>query len=312
MIAKDFLGCVGWAALVLFASISLPIVGPFVSLLTPIPFLYYATKLGFYRGLKLGVAVVLFISLVSRFLGQPQIILISLEFSALGMALAEIFRRKFSIGHTLAAGTLSMILMGIACLFLVGLYRHMGPFEMVQTYLKANLNGALEMYKGMGMEQDKAVEIQAYAKAFIDTIARIYPALLVVGSVFVVWLNVIFGRHVLRRAGLESPVFPDVDRWQAPEIMIWGLIAAGFSLFLRVDVIRLLGMNGLIILMTVYLFQGISILIFFLNKHHAPNWARGIIWFLLFFQQIFMLLVAMAGVFDQWVDFRKIHKKLDK
>jgi uncharacterized protein YybS (DUF2232 family) len=310
MIARDFLGCVGWAALVLLASVSLPIVGPFISLLTPIPFLYYATKLGFYRGLKLAVAAVFFISLVCRFLGQPQIILFSLEFSALGMALAEIFRRKFSIGQTLAAGTLSMVVVGIACLSLVGLFRHMGPFEMIQSYLKTNLNQALEMYKGMGLEQDKAVEIKAYAKAFIETIARIYPALLVVGSGFVVWLNVMLGRYVLRRAGLEYPVFPDIDRWQAPEIMIWGLIAAGFSLFLRSDVIRLLAMNGLIILMTVYLFQGISILIFFLNKHNAPAWVRGIIWFLLLFQQIFLLLVAMAGVFDQWVDFRKIHKKL--
>ncbi len=300
----------GWAALILFASVSLPIVGPFISLLTPIPFLYYATKLGFYRGLKLAVAVVFFISLVSRFLGQPQIILFSLEFSALGIALSEVFRRKYSIGYTLAVGTLSMVLVGIACLFLVGLFRHMGPFEMVQSYLTTNLNEALKMYKGMGLEQGKAVEIQTYGKALINTIARIYPALLIVGSGFVVWLNVILGRHVLRWAGLEYPLFSDADRWQAPEIMIWGLIAAGFSLFLRLDVIRLLAMNGLIVMMTVYLFQGISILIFFLNKHNAPTWMRGIIWFLLLFQQIFLLAVAMVGVFDQWVDFRKIRKKL--
>lgn len=301
----------GWAALVLFASVTLPILGPFVSLLTPIPFLYYATKLGFYRGLKLAVAVVIFIGLVSRFLGQPQIILFSLEFSALGIALSEIFRRKYSIGYTLAAGTLSMVLVGIACLILVGLLRHMGPFEMVQSYLKSNLNEALQMYEGMGLEKEKAIEIQSYGKVLIETIARIYPALLVVGSGFVVWLNVILGRHVLRRTGLAYPLFSDADRWQAPEIMIWGLIASGFSLFLRSDVIKLLAMNGLIVLVTVYLFQGFSILVFFLNKHKAPTWMRGIIWFLLLFQQIFLLVVAMAGVFDQWVDFRKIRKKSD-
>jgi len=301
---------VGWAVLVLFASVSLPIVGPFIGLLTPIPFLYYATKLGFSRGLKLAVAVVFFISLASRLLGQPQIILFSLEFSALGIALSEIFRRKFSIGYTLAAGTLIMVLVGFASLLLVGLFRHMGPFEMVQSYLKTNLKEALEMYKDMGLEQEKTVEIQAYGKALIDAIARIYPALLVVGSTFVVWLNVILGGQILRRAGLEYPLFPNADRWQAPEILIWGLIATGFSLFLRLDVIRLLAMNGLIILMTVYLFQGISILIFFLNKYKAPTWIRGAIWFLLLFQQIFLLVVALAGVFDQWVDFRKIRKKL--
>jgi len=311
MTAKDFLGCVGWAALVLLASVSVPIVGPFISLLTPIPFLFYATKLGLYKGLKLAAVVVLFISLVARFLGQPQLILFVIEFSVLGLALSEIFRRRYSLGYTLSIGTLCMLVMGIASLFFIGIFRHMGPFEVVQAYLRNNLNEALDTYKQMGLEKDKALEIQTYGKAVINTITRVYPALMVVGSGFVVWVNVLLGRRILRLAHLDHPSFTDVDQWQAPEILIWGLIATGFSLFFPLGVIKLAAINGLIILMTVYLFQGVSILIFFLNKYHVPPWMRAAIFLLLVFQQIFLLLVALGGVFDQWIDFRKIHKRLD-
>jgi uncharacterized protein YybS (DUF2232 family) len=309
MIAKDLLGCMGWVALVLFASVAIPIVGPFVSLITPVPFLFYASKLGFHRGLKLAIAVVFVISLVSAFFGQPQVILFCLEFSALGLALSEMLRRAYSLGYTLFMGTVCMLIIGMASLLVIAIYKDMGPFELVRAYLKSNLNDALQMYKQMGMQQEKTVQIQNYGKAVIETISRIYPALLVVGSAFVVWVNVFLGRRILRMAHLEYPSFSEADRWQAPEMLIWGLIAAGFSLFFPLDVIRLLAINGFIILMTVYLFQGVSILLFFLNKYHVSPWIRAMIYFLLIFQQIFLLVVAIGGIFDQWVDFRKIRRK---
>jgi hypothetical protein len=40
--------CVGPALALLLASVRIPIVGPFFSLLTPLPFLYYSAKLGVY------------------------------------------------------------------------------------------------------------------------------------------------------------------------------------------------------------------------------------------------------------------------
>lgn len=311
MIVKDLLGCVGWTALVLLAAVTVPIAGPFISLLMPIPFLYYGTKRGLYGGLTLSAVTVLVVILAVRFLGQSQLILFVIEFSALGLALSEIFRRRYSLGYTLSIGTVFMLVMGIACLFLIGIARHMGPFEVLQAYLKSNLNGALHMYEQIGVEKDRALEIQAYGKAIIDTISKVYPSLLVVGSGFVVWINVLLGRRMLRRTQLEYPVFANADRWQAPEILVWGLIAAGFSLFFPLGSVRWIAINVLIVLMTVYLFQGVSILLFFLNKYHVPPWIRGAICLLLFFQQVFLLLVALGGVFDQWIDFRKIHKRID-
>lgn len=311
MIAKDFLGCAGWAALVLLAAVSVPIAGPFISLLTPVPFLYYATKRGLQGGLALSAGAVLGIGVLARLLGQPQLILFVIEFSTLGLALSEIFRRRYSLGLTLVIGTACMLAIGIAGLFFIGIARNMGPFEVIQAYLKSNLQGALQMYEQMGMDKQKALEIQAYGKAIVETLSKLYPSLMVVGSVFVVWINVLLGRRLLRLANFEYPHYGYADRWQAPEILVWGIIAAGFSLFFPWGSVKLIAVNVLIVLMTVYLFQGVSILLFFLNKYHVPPWIRGAIYLLLFFQQVFLLLVALAGVFDQWIDFRKIHRRLE-
>ena len=53
MKAHQVLGCVGTALVLLLASVWIPFVGSFLSLLTPLPFLYYSTKLGVSQAVKL-------------------------------------------------------------------------------------------------------------------------------------------------------------------------------------------------------------------------------------------------------------------
>jgi uncharacterized protein YybS (DUF2232 family) len=100
-----------------------------------------------------------------------------------------------------------------------------------------------------------------------------------------------------------------MDRWHAPEFMVWGVIASGFTLFLSIPGVELIAINGLIVMLAIYVFHGLSILLFFLNKYRVPSWLRFGIYFLIFFQQIFLVVLALAGLFDQWIDFRKLHPK---
>jgi uncharacterized protein YybS (DUF2232 family) len=91
--------------------------------------------------------------------------------------------------------------------------------------------------------------------------------------------------------------------------MVWGVIAAGFALFFPIASIRLLAINSLIVMSVIYVFHGLSIVLFFFNKYRVPKWARFGSYILIVFQQIFLVGLAFAGLFDQWIDFRKIHKK---
>jgi uncharacterized protein YybS (DUF2232 family) len=108
---------------------------------------------------------------------------------------------------------------------------------------------------------------------------------------------------------MAYPPYGALDRWRSPELMVWGVIAAGFSLFLPFPRIRLLATNALIVMMAVYVFHGLSILVFYLNKYRVPPWIRFGVYFLIVFQQIFVIGLALAGLFDQWIDFRRIHSR---
>ena len=88
MKTTDVLGCVGGAAFLLLASAWIPFIGPFFSLLAPLPFLCYSTSLGLRQGIKLAAVAVFTIGLLANFMGQPQVIIFVIEFSIIGMGLS--------------------------------------------------------------------------------------------------------------------------------------------------------------------------------------------------------------------------------
>jgi len=306
---NDLLGCTGAAFVLLFVSSWVPFVGPFFSLLAPLPFLFYSSKLGPYEGIKVGVIAVLLTSLVAALAGVSQLIFLAIELGLLGIVVSECYRRGYSFGSTLLAGTTFLLIFGVLILFSLGLAKNMGPFELVKSYFQVNLKESMTTYENLGWDEAKIKQFEEYAKILVNIMARIYPSLMIIGAGFVVWLNMILSRHLFRLRNLKYPDFAPMDRWRAPEHLVWGVIGAGFSLFLPVSSVKSVGINVLLVLLVVYVFQGLSIILFFLNKYRVPSWIRVGIYLLILLQQIFLIGLAMVGLFDQWIDFRKIHSK---
>lgn len=305
----DFFWCAGAATLLILASAWIPFIGPIFSLFAPLPFLYYSSKQGLTQGIKMTAATLFIIGVAGALSGFPQILFLAIEFSLLGLMISEIFRRDLSIGYTVLIGTIFMVLLGFTITSLVGFAKGIGPMDLIFGYLQNNLREVAQIYGEGGVDQGKDLQLQEYIRKLIEVMTRIYPALAMVGTGFVVWFNVIVSRTLFLYGKLPYPHFAPLDRWYAPEKMVWGLIIAGFSLFLPVVGIKFLALNLLIVLSAVYFFHGLSIVMFFLNKFRVPPWLRFAIYLLLLFQQIFVIGVATAGLFDQWLDFRKIHLK---
>lgn len=305
----DVIGCTVTVILFLLAFALIPFIGPFFSLLIPLPFLYYTSKLGHYQGLKVVVITLLVVGLIGRFAGFPKIVFFCLEFSLLGMVISEIYRREFTFGFTIFWGTTLMLVFSAIVLVVIGLSEKIGPLELIPAYLQKNIEETVTIYGNMGLDQEKVIQLEYFGKVVATIISKIYPALVIVGTGFVVWVNVVISRPLFRIGNIRYPDFGPRDRWQAPELMVWGVIAAGFALFFPIASIRLLAINALIVMSVIYVFHGLSIVLFFFHKYRVPTWARLGVYILIVFQQVFLVGLAFAGLFDQWIDFRKIHKK---
>ncbi len=290
----------------LFAPAFIPFFGPLLCLLTPLPFLYYSTKLGFSEGIKLAVLSILVIGLFAELTGHHQIVLLGIELGIVGVFVAVLFKKRMGIGQTILLASAFMFLISLGGLYILGLSRDMTPTDMVLDYLYGRLKEGIEVYQEMGLSRRTALELETMGKAWID---QFYPSLMIIAVGFAAWFNVVAARPFFKKGGLKYPEFISMDRWQTPETMIWGVIVSGFTLFLLPGPIKILAANALMVLMTVYLFQGLSIILFFLNKYRCPLWIRIGVWAFILIQQLILLFLVVAGLFDQWIDFRKLQKE---
>ena len=91
-----------------------------------------------------------------------------------------------------------------------------------------------------------------------------------------------------------------------PDVTVWVLIAAVGSIFLGPEFSHILGMNLTIVLLFLYFLQGLSIVTHILKAKSFPKWVWIIIFVLVLLNPMFFGLVVGMGLFDIWVDFRKI------
>jgi uncharacterized protein YybS (DUF2232 family) len=71
---------------------------------------------------------------------------------------------------------------------------------------------------------------------------------------------------------------------------------------------KLLGINILLIAMTIYFFQGMGIVSFFFEKKKVPRIFKILLYSLIALQQLALIAVIGIGLFDMWFNFRKLEK----
>jgi uncharacterized protein YybS (DUF2232 family) len=92
---------------------------------------------------------------------------------------------------------------------------------------------------------------------------------------------------------------------------VWGVIGCGLALFVPSASIKIIGINGLLILLSVYFFQGIAIVSYYFDRRKLPRLIRIFLYTLIAVQQLVLLVVIGLGFFDLWFNFRKIGKHTD-
>jgi len=301
---KDVLSGIAVTSLLFAISAYMPFFGFFTALFIPLPVLFYRQKLGRATGAWIpGLTVIVMLVTLGKISFDA---LFFVELLILGFVLSELFERNLSIEKTVLYACGTVITTALGCLLLYGNISGSGMVTMISNYVARNLDMTLTLYQGMGMSE-KNIEIISNSLDQIQyVLVRIIPALAVVSTLFVTWATLLLARPMLVGRKLLYPDFGPLNEWKAPDHLVWGAIGCGLVLLLPNSGIKLIGINGLLILMAVYFFQGIAIVSFFFEKKQFPRMLRFFIYSLVAVQQIMLLLVIGLGFFDMWLNFRKL------
>ncbi len=297
-------------SLVLFAlAVMMPLIGFFFSLLMPLPILFYRIKLGRSGGLLIAGCALTIMALVAGSMGLD--VLFFGELLLLGFCLSELFERRLTVEKTIGYSCAVVLAAALTALFFYSLTVPENLIELVSAYVAHNLELSLKLYEGMGVSESTLTAISNSLDKLHYVLVRILPSLATVSLIFIAWSNLLLCRPLLASRCLPGPQFGDLKQWKAPENLIWLLIACGGCLIAMPSqsIIWLAAINGLLILLIIYFFQGIAIVAFFLESKKAPRAVRVLAYSLIGLQQLFLVLVIAMGIFDLWVDFRKLTRK---
>lgn len=224
----------------------------------------------------------------------------------LGFVLSELLELNLSIEKTMCYACGSVIITGIICLLFYSNIANKEIFALVSEYVGKNLELTLSLYENMGMKQENIQMISTSLENIKYVLIRIIPALVVASTLFISWINLLLSKPIFNNWNLFYPDFGSLKLWKAPELLVWIIIGCGILLIFPNNTFKILGLNGLLILMTIYFFHGIAIVSFYFDKKKLPRLLRFFLYSLIALQQIILLVVIGLGFFDMWLNFRKL------
>ena len=226
-----------------------------------------------------------------------------------GMVMARTAQKNYSIEIITIMPSL-IILGAIAFYVFYGASQlSISPWLLVEKYFTQAVELNVNFYSRLPLKPEELKAIQDSKPSIIQLFTGIFPALCIIAALFTFWVNALMGNRILSKAGVVLPQLSGLCEWRAPGWLVWFFIAGGGLSLLAQTNIRFLGLNVFLVASSLYLLQGLAIVSFFFQHKHIPFFFRWLSYFLIAIQQILMIAIALMGLFDIWIDFRKYFRK---
>jgi uncharacterized protein YybS (DUF2232 family) len=305
MTRKDIFGllrAVLSSAAMFMAGGIIPIVGALATMLAPVPLMLFAT--GCPRApIRMAAAIALAASLVGLAAGPiaAGVFLATAGLAAAIMSYMLTRRYPFEVITACTAGAL-LVTGAVAAILAAGSAGALA--DSLRNSLTLALDNGQKFYKSAGLDTVMRPDMRA---TIIGGTIKLFPALAALSAALTVLMNLgLFWRLGGRQERVGYPLFGDLVRWSAPDWLIWALLAAGFGLFIPLEVLSTIALNCFVCVVAVYFCQGLAIMAFYFRVLAMPALARGLIYFVTSVQPVLAILVCVAGVLDLWIDFRRL------
>jgi uncharacterized protein YybS (DUF2232 family) len=289
------------ATLALFlAYVTLPLAGFLPGLFAPLPGMYYSLK----SGKSTGLAIVLITTALLAIIADPTVPFLYLAQSGLiSLALPYFLEKGWGGARAIAFSvcvTFVSLLLAAAFFWLV---RDVDPHGVILKGINSSISQTSALYEKSGLKGEDLQTLQQGAKEMGALIARIYPALVLIGLGAVAGINLLVLRRMATRVGQTLPV-GDLIKFRNPDHLIWFVIAAGFAFLLKNSFISTAALNLLVVTLSLYFLQGLAIILHFFDRFAVSRFFRVIFYVMLALQPYLAFAAALLGIFDLWGNFR--------
>jgi len=289
-----------------FASIQIPLVGPLVGTLIPLPIILVCRRVGWWSGFFLVLVAGGAILYLEHFFQFPGEIVHFLGLALIGLLLALLSQRGYSADRAIGFTVLVVAVIGGSVFIGQTLARGVSPFEYLTQTIGDLVKGFLALLGKEGIPPEQLMPDDLTVSGLIQLLVQISPALWLINTTLVVWLNMILSRAIWRRATGEE-TGPPLNLWKTPEWLVFVALGAGFGLLMPMGWISNVALNILLLCGLIYFYQGLAIVAFIFHQCQVPKIIRALGYPLLLLKPVTILVIGV-GLVDLWFDFRRLHR----
>ena len=240
---------------------------------------------------------------VAALRGGPAFLVVGLKYvlpgAALGLGL--VWRLPVAI-TTLVTALVSLA--GVVVLLWLLSPAGMGPIAYLERQVAAQATELEQWPARLGAAGQDAGWAAEAARFVVATLRIAAPGMLGLGVFAGAVANYAVARLCLRRRFGFRPFAQEA----VPDHLVWGAIGAGVLLASRQERLEAAGLNLLLVLMPLYVIQGLAVFRHFFQRIGLPRLLQVVSFGLLAMQPLLLVAVSCVGLSDLWIDFRKIRQ----
>ncbi len=301
---RDVLLPYGIFLVIIMVSLVSPPLGVMAGVFIPVPLILVYLQRGKIVGLLTITAVALALMLT---VGPQLAIAFVMAYGIMAAAMAEGTRLSLPFEKIVLFSALAPAVLTGLVMFAGMDDQEESSLKHLENILRQEAEGYIPVLEKTGESPESIKDFREFIDHAAPALARIFPAFILVSSLVGAVINFMAVRFLwLRFYSRKYFEGVEVGRWMLPDVLVWALIGGFVSLFLSGGFLQTVGMNLVFILLFLYFLQGLAVVAHILTAKAFPKWVWIIVFFLILLNPLFMGLVMGLGLFDIWVDFRKI------
>lgn len=283
-----------------------------LALVWPVPVII----VGYRNGIKASILSAMSAGLIVSLLTQPLVgVGLLLGFGLPGVLMGYMISKKinpyaivFLCGLVLSLTTIGEFLISLK----VSGIDATSLLATLESTFKQQMEIAVNMYKQFGFAEEDVLNLSNYFSQAMEMMKLILPSALVISGLVSSFIDYKLTGLILKRIGNAIPDIEEFSKWrlQGPyPLILMGLAVLTLAAsYLKIDALTVAALNISTLLMLIFTVLGISVLSYYsrvyVDRHGVPKGLRAII--VVFIVVSFMQFVALLGILDMAMDFRKL------
>jgi len=287
-------------------TVYVPIIGMFVEFFFALPLAVLTARHGAGRGFA---ALFVTLILLTILIGPLFAVRLTLSFGVCGIALGWGVLKNFDAIKifllTLIVASAAQVLTIVLLLVIMDV----NFIEMQIQLVRESFDESFAMYESAGVDKARIAEAQGQVEPLLQTLSLLVPTLIMLSALTVtaaVWFT---SKWIFPKLHLKLPTFPPFARWKFPPIFLYLAAFGALGLYWGVTrgwtQIEEVSLNILVIAMIVGLVQGFALLSVVFDRWKVSKLVRRLLYVLICLNLFLLQLVAITGLVDMLIDYRK-------